>query len=475
MNNNNSATIQGRCYNNVKRPDFTPESISSLNPDEVFVFGSNLQGHHGGGAAYFAMKRFGAIWGQGVGLQGQSYAIPTMQGGIDTIKPYVEQFIAFAKEHREFFFYVTRIGCGIAGFKDSEIAPLFETSLDVENICLPKQFVTALQETRQEPQEVPAELLTLMHGQIRTLIDLLKDLNKQQPIKDCKDAYTRLTELVERNIRYGDEYAFMALRTIWCIMSQQEQEGHNVDIDLLEKELFSFHKTDALFENSTRKILYDYSASKIIKYIQFLNEFRKYKNYEEVREDLHTIHFSHCSENDPHYYFSFYRGLFYEIEHILLLEWENITIEGKLDNKLLDDVIFGRYEGLIKKYGLKETIRLAYTDIGCHPDLKASGFSDENGWIYGPNYKIDGAFIEKGCSDFRRWPWSNTSFEMRFAHVILDRDENYEKYPECYGGGFLYIPVTDYSLPVYSSRRGKLRFDSQEEKIRFIKNAGGSC
>ena len=225
MNNNNSATIQGRCYNNVKRPDFTPESISSLNPDEVFVFGSNLQGHHGGGAAYFAMKRFGAIWGQGVGLQGQSYAIPTMQGGIDTIKPYVEQFIAFAKEHREFFFYVTRIGCGIAGFKDSEIAPLFETSLDVENICLPKQFVTALQETRQEPQEVPAELLTLMHGQIRTLIDLLKDLNKQQPIKDCKDAYTRLTELVERNIRYGDEYAFMALRTIWCIMSQQEQEG----------------------------------------------------------------------------------------------------------------------------------------------------------------------------------------------------------------------------------------------------------
>ena len=81
---------------------------------------------------------FGAIMGQGVGLQGQSYGIPTMQGGVETIRPYVDEFIAFAKEHPELTFLVTRIGCGIAGFTDNEISPLFEKAHEVENIVLPK-------------------------------------------------------------------------------------------------------------------------------------------------------------------------------------------------------------------------------------------------------------------------------------------------------------------------------------------------
>ena len=94
--------------------EFTPDRISELKENEVFVFGSNLAGAHGGGAARLAYNRFGAIWGQGVGLQGQSYAIPTMQGGVETIKPYVDEFIAFAKAHPEKKFLVTKIGCGIA-------------------------------------------------------------------------------------------------------------------------------------------------------------------------------------------------------------------------------------------------------------------------------------------------------------------------------------------------------------------------
>ena len=115
----------------------TPEHITSLQPNEIFVFGSNLRGMHGGGAAYVALRKFGAIMGQGVGLQGQSYAIPTMQGGVETIKPYVDEFIQFAKEHPNLTFLVTRIGCGIAGFTDEEISPLFEKAHDVENIVLP--------------------------------------------------------------------------------------------------------------------------------------------------------------------------------------------------------------------------------------------------------------------------------------------------------------------------------------------------
>ena len=115
----------------------TPEFITELQPNEIFVFGSNLKGMHGGGAAYIAYRKFGAIMGQGVGLQGQSYGIPTMQGGVDTIKPYVDEFIEFAKENKNLTFLVTRIGCGIAGFTDDEISPLFEKAHDVENIVLP--------------------------------------------------------------------------------------------------------------------------------------------------------------------------------------------------------------------------------------------------------------------------------------------------------------------------------------------------
>ena len=126
-----------RTYNEIERPDFTPEQISELKADEVFVFGSNLEGMHGGGAAFAAWKKFGAVMGCGVGLRGQSYAIPTMQGGVETIEPYVTSFIAFAKEHPELFFYVTRIGCGIAGFRDKEIAPLFS-----EAVGLPESFVS---------------------------------------------------------------------------------------------------------------------------------------------------------------------------------------------------------------------------------------------------------------------------------------------------------------------------------------------
>lgn len=124
---------------------FTPEHIAVLEDGEIFVFGSNLAGAHGGGAARAARIHFGAVMGQGVGLQGRSYAIPTMQGGPETIKPYVDDFILFAKQHPELTFLVTPIGCGIAGFHARDIAPLFASAIDVENIILPRQFVASIE------------------------------------------------------------------------------------------------------------------------------------------------------------------------------------------------------------------------------------------------------------------------------------------------------------------------------------------
>ena len=128
-----------------KKGRVTPEWIDDLQANQVFVFGSNLAGMHGGGAARVARLRFGAVMGNGVGMQGRSYAIPTMQGGTETIRPYVNDFIAYAKEHPELTFLVTPIGCGIAGFEPEDIAPLFEEASNVENIWLPKSFWEVLE------------------------------------------------------------------------------------------------------------------------------------------------------------------------------------------------------------------------------------------------------------------------------------------------------------------------------------------
>lgn len=131
--------------NRTEKPNIASDRIDVLEENEIFVFGSNLAGHHGGGAARIANMKFGAMWGVGVGLTGQSYAIPTMQGGVETIKPYVDEFIRFAQENPELKFLVTRIGCGIAGFRDEEIAPLFDEATHVSNIYLPETFYNILQ------------------------------------------------------------------------------------------------------------------------------------------------------------------------------------------------------------------------------------------------------------------------------------------------------------------------------------------
>ena len=128
---------------------YTPDYIDKLLPKQIFVFGSNALGYHTGGASGTARKKFGAIWGQAEGLQGQSYAIPVDYGKNvrkdKEVKEAIGRFIAFAKEHNELFFLVTRVGCGIAGYHDDEIAQYFVGALELKNVSLPKSFVDALE------------------------------------------------------------------------------------------------------------------------------------------------------------------------------------------------------------------------------------------------------------------------------------------------------------------------------------------
>lgn len=123
----------------------TPDIITSLAPNEIFVFGSNQGGFHGRGAARTALG-WGAKWGVAEGLQGRTYGIPTKDRSvrrtlsIEEIRPYVDRFIQFANQNRDKVFLVTEIGCGLAGLHPKDVAPLFRDAMTVTNIHLPRRF-----------------------------------------------------------------------------------------------------------------------------------------------------------------------------------------------------------------------------------------------------------------------------------------------------------------------------------------------
>jgi len=127
----------------------TPDKITNLYDNQIFVFGSNEAGRHGKGAAKKAME-WGAIYGQPIGLQGKTYAIPTKDKKIKRslnlleISIYVEQFIEFAKKNPELNFLVTKIGCNLAGHVPEDIGLLFENAIEVKNVNLPIEFWKSL-------------------------------------------------------------------------------------------------------------------------------------------------------------------------------------------------------------------------------------------------------------------------------------------------------------------------------------------
>lgn len=120
--------------------------ITKLKKNEIFVFGSNLAGRHGKGAAKYALKFFGAVYGQGIGIQGQSFAVPTKDEKLKVlsktqIKSYVNKYLfPFVKKHSKLTFYLTRIGCGLAGYSDEEMIEIFKIFKDFKNVIFPPEW-----------------------------------------------------------------------------------------------------------------------------------------------------------------------------------------------------------------------------------------------------------------------------------------------------------------------------------------------
>lgn len=140
----------------------TPEEIRELGASQIFVFGSNLGGKHGKGAAKTALS-WGAIWGRAAGIQGRTYGIPTKDASIrrvlsvEEIRPFVNDFVAFSKERPDLTFLVTEIGCGLSRYNPKDIAPLFREAMSVKNVHLPRRFWRVL--FNRFPEDLKKNLL----------------------------------------------------------------------------------------------------------------------------------------------------------------------------------------------------------------------------------------------------------------------------------------------------------------------------
>lgn len=446
----------------LKRPlneVYTPDFISALGPRDIFVFGSNLAGKHHGGAARTAFARFGAVMGQGEGLQGRSYAIPTMQGGVETIKPYVDRFIEFAKREKALTFYVTKIGCGIAGFEISEIAPLFKDAFGVKNIRLPEEFVDII----EKEDLIYKDQLTHAHGVTRTFADIVIAINEENPLKSADDALSALNKYFYRFIVNGDRVAFTALRILWNVLSEEDvfKDGR-LNVELLRNKIFNFEA----FSEGYDKAYLMYCKEMICNIVSYLNEFRRYSDPRQIIDDISQsklTDFSHCGPSKkispmipslagngyPLRYFGRFLKDF----------WSDIAPLGVLDPNLLNEYMFDQHERGLKKYGLEAVLRHDYRqDAPCHPEVYYPLRTGS-----GPVYveREDRQFI-RSCGEGKGPNAIADYLENKIALELIKKDRKY-KLKDGY-----YIPVDDPSLPVYDDWYGKIHFKTVGEKQQFI-------
>jgi len=319
-------------HNNQERPDYTPLRIDTLKADEVFVFGSNLQGNHAGGAARAAVNNFGAIWGQGEGLQGQSYAIPTMQGGVETIMPYVRSFLWFASQHEELFFYVTPIGCGIAGFKAEEIAPLFRGAIQMKNVCLPEEFVKIIRKNRQ-----------CGYSAFQMVVDMAKELNNSMHFKNSGDIEFTLDKVAGS---YNQRMLWIE-RLRWFFDERILNYREGVNMSVKEKEYDSFIKEIKSgimpLQLNVHPIIWKRWSSRIAYVLERLQNEMPESDDTNTESRANRIRYAFasiltgrqsCGMMD--YFHDDLEFPVMTLAHIVEDEWENLNTDGILDNEKLD-------------------------------------------------------------------------------------------------------------------------------------------
>lgn len=442
---------------------YTPDRINTLGKKDIFVFGSNLAGRHDGDAARIALNRFGAVYGQGEGLQGNSYAIPTMQGGVETIEPYVDRFIEFAQREKALTFYVTKIGCGIAGFNVANIAPLFAKAIGIPNIRLPKDFVDIISQNSQNNKidNIRGDLFVHVHGVTRTFADLVISQNNEKGFQNLDEVMSFLAQYFERFRRTGDEVAFIAVRVFWDIIRDDTLFANGqLNVTVLKERLLGFEPHSCKINHA-----YEFHCrEKLFNVVAYLNLFRRYRNANELLRDIdHTgiTRFSHCGLNYfmspieagngyPRFYFT----------RFLNWNWkELLNSDGTLDSKKLEELMFNKHERSLRKYGLEAVLAHDYNIYACwgaftpkelgtgpvYIDLGEGNYAISCGEGAGPNHIPN-------------------YLGYMVVTEILENDSHYE-----FISGY-FIPKHDITLPILGGWQAPWikEFDNLKDKRNFI-------
>lgn len=385
--------------NNSTNRRYTPEYIESLDENEVFVFGSNLSGRHGGGAAY-------------------------------------------------------------------------AEAINLENIVLPKSLVDAIV---QEPQ-LPNFLLTKIHGQTETLVDMLIELNKEYHFTEPEEAIKILREYIQRLRIAGDSVAFnCSVRSLWSCCDNCFPNG-KLDISLLRNSL------NHLPYKGIQKVYADYVIAKTVKLIEMMNEFRHYTNPRDIADDFikATGGVNNCGPQDKAYYFGFdsYSGINYIcgfLSEYVFSYWDTVTIDGVLDNKLFRELMVEKHQKELDKYDLDDVIKRNYEqDSACHPEV----YVPKRGYV-GPVYVRDEEARKwiHSCGEGKGPNRRDNLFEYNRIVKCLKQDKNYIIAPSVYSVSYgtiselFLIPRKDNNLPIfdatpYSYRR--VSFDNERDRIDFV-------
>ena len=220
---------QIRILNEMQTKRCTPEMITSLKPNEVFVFGTNPEGEHKSMAAKLAVEKFGAKMGEGEGLFGQSYAIPVHKHRTEKMEQAVFRFVEFAKSHPEFVFYVLPIGCGAAGMEVNLVAPMFKLSVGLDNVYLPMDFIEALKKTIADSISSYR-----YHGRWYGLMLCLGEQSGRDMEEKLKDKASEVLTMLQISNEFPDDFKYV--NQLLALEKAKEQTQENLTKDEIQRD-----------------------------------------------------------------------------------------------------------------------------------------------------------------------------------------------------------------------------------------------
>lgn len=218
-----------RILNEMQTKRCTPEMITSLKPNEVFVFGTDPEGEHKSKAAKLAVERFGAKLGEGEGFFGQSYAIPVHKHRTEIMEQAVSRFVEFAKSHPEFLFYVLPIGCGAAGMEVNKVAPMFKLSIELDNVYLPMDFI-------KELKKIISNSVSSYryHGRWYGLMLCLGEQSGRNMEEKLKDKASEVLTMLQISNEFPEDFRYV--NQLLALEKAKEQTQENLTKDEIQRD-----------------------------------------------------------------------------------------------------------------------------------------------------------------------------------------------------------------------------------------------